>query len=144
MENPKSIILLSLFASTLIFSQPKLIPTKLEKSPASYPWITFLSQGETNWKEGYALRVVVTTSEIYSSVYFDKITFGEEGCCAKVVSTRKMNLEEFARIFSLQGELAGFEFVSWMTSSSFRFKMHNRLFELTELNKDKVLIKEIK
>ncbi|MFH0959040.1 MAG: hypothetical protein V1897_10095 [Pseudomonadota bacterium] len=44
-------------------------------------------------------RVVVTTSEIYNRVYIEEITSGDEGCCAKIVSVREINLEQLYRRF---------------------------------------------
>ena len=70
--------------------QPVAIPMTADMADY-YPWITFLSQGPIDWfatdesapVQGRAYRLVITTSEIYNTVYIEMVTFGGEGCCKK-------------------------------------------------------------
>jgi hypothetical protein len=88
-------------------------------SPAKadyYPWITFLSEGPVDWfakdenapVQGRAYRVVITTSEIYNDVYIELVTLGREGCCKKLRSVRKFDLDAFCSAFNFIGERSGF------------------------------------
>ena len=113
-----------------------------------YPWITYLSQGPTHWIEsrdenktqGRAYRVVVLTSDIYNTVYFEEVALGREGCCKKVLQVRKFDLEAFASKYGLKGELAGFEFARWLGPTSFVFTFGDRGFVVSELNKQYVRV----
>ena len=107
------IISIGLFIPLSLYSQSKLISTVIEKEPVGYPWITQLEQGATDWDTHIAFRVVVQTEETFNSVFLEKITFGDEGCCTKVASTREFDLRGFAEVFAIKGTLSGFEFVSW-------------------------------
>jgi hypothetical protein len=138
------ILYLILFVPIILLAQTKTISTVSQKNNPGYAWIIQLEQGPINWDSSCAYRVVVTRSEIYNTVYFEKVTFGEEGCCAKVVSTRIFNLEQFAKLFGIKGELAGFEFQTWNNPTIFTFKMQDRTFKVSELSKDNVLVEEIK
>jgi hypothetical protein len=113
-----------------------------------YPWITKMEIGPIDWVyesedvAGRAYRVVVTTSEIYNSMYFEEITIGDEGCCVKVSSTRMFEIEQFAKKAGLKGELASLRFVEWLSPTSFKFKFHNRSFILRNVEKKIVSVME--
>jgi hypothetical protein len=138
------IVFLILLLPAVLFSQTKSIPMISQKANPGYAWIIQLIQGSTDWDHSCAYRIVVTRSEIYNTVYIEKVTFGEEGCCAKVVSTRKFNLEQFAESFDIKGELAGFEFHAWINPTVFKFKMHDRIFKVSDISKDIVQVEEVK
>ena len=112
-----------------------------------YPWITFLSEGNKTWlkmstKEGitsFANRVIITTSEIYNTIYFEKVTFGEEGCCKQVEYIVEFDLQSFANKYFIGGELTGFHFMSWQKDGSFDFEMKNQKFNV-QISKEKVLV----
>ena len=133
------------------------VNTRIQKTVDYYVWITALSVGEkirTNISEmnqeklgkkaidARQFRVAVTTSEIYNSVYLEEITHGPEGCCLKFAKIRKLDLHDMQKKFKLQGELSGFEVSYWTSPTSFKFKIHNRTFELSDLDKTKVYIEE--
>ncbi len=109
-----------------------------------YPWITQLEQGATDWDTHIAFRVVVQTEETFNSVFLEKITFGDEGCCTKVASTREFDLRGFAEVFAIKGTLSGFEFVSWNSTTSFMFRIQKRTFRLSNIQNQKVEVEEIK
>jgi len=111
-----------------------------------YPWITFMSEGPMNWlKEstsfeikGRAYRVVVTTSEIYNRLLIEEITKGDEGCCVRVSSIREVDLDQFMEKCGLIGERSGFEFVRWLSPTSFEFRFHERNFQVLNVEKSHV------
>ena len=133
------------------------VNTRIQKTADYYVWITALSPGEKIWTniseedherlgekaiDARQFRVAVTTSEIYNSVYLEEITHGPEGCCLKFAKIRKLDLHDMQKKFKLQGELSGFEVSCWTSPTSFKFKIHNRTFELSDLDKPKVYIEE--
>jgi hypothetical protein len=44
--------------------------------------------------------------------------------------------------FLMRGELAGFEVLYWTSPTSFKFKLHDRSFELSGLDKPRVYVEE--
>jgi hypothetical protein len=91
-----------------------------------------------------SLRVVVTRSEIYDSVYIEEVTFGEEGCCARVSAVRSIDMAAFQESFGMHGEVAGFQFDRWLSPSSFGFTFKRRRFVLSNAGLPNVSILETK
>ena len=139
----KGLPLLVLLTSA-VFPQEKLITTSRLKGPPDHVWISMLTEGPTDWVGGSSYRVVVTTSEIYDHVYIEKVTYGDEGCCKRLASIRALDLKEFAQAFNLPGEISGFKFVKWDSSSAFTFSMRDRYFRAYDIQKPKVKIIETK
>ena len=129
-----------------------LIDTSPKQATDYYPWITFLSEGPTNWLEedssfeiqGRAYRIVVTTAEIYNRVYIEEITKGDEGCCVKVASNRELDLDQFMKKYGFIGEKSGFKFLQWLSSTSFEFQFRNKKFQAINIENEKVKIIEAK
>jgi len=120
-----------------------------------YAWIVFLSEGPTMWREipspnrsegpksvGRAYRVVQLVSEIYDTILVEEVTFGHEGCCKKVRSVTKIDLDAFAKAFGFVGEISGFEFIQWGSGTSFLFRFKGRLFLATGLGKPALTVSE--
>lgn len=123
----------------------------LSTTPAKanyYVWVTFLSEGPTDWFEknesakvqGRAYRVAILVSEIYNTVYLEEVAFGSEGCCKKLLRSRRFDLKGFAEAYGFTGELSGFEFVRWQSPTSFVFRYHERNFIMSAINKAKVKV----
>jgi hypothetical protein len=140
-------LLLVLPGPLLSWADPTTIPTSPAKAQ-SYQWITFLSQGPINWfgkdenalVHGRAYRVVITTSEIYNDIYIETVTLGREGCCKKLKSVRKFDLNAFCKAFNFIGEQAGFEFVKWVSRTWFLFRYHQREFVMSDIGKNPVCV----
>ncbi len=141
-------------APLLAAAQSQSIPTNLDKPANYYPFITFLSQGGPsdtldgvdNKKgdiESIAFRVIITTSEIYSNLHFEKISYGAEGCCAKVVWSHKLDMQTFGHRFKIMGELTGLEFIKWLSPISFQFKMGRKQYMVEDISKTVVKIRQI-
>ena len=141
------IVFLLITCSAVLGGDQILVNTTVSNSDF-YPWITVMKRGTVDWVyesddvEGRAYRVVVLTSEIYNTVYFEEITIGDEGCCVKVASTREFEIGQFAKKAGFKGELAGFRFVDWLSPTSFKFKFKNRLFILRNVEKKQVSVTE--
>jgi hypothetical protein len=132
--------------------QSKVIKTKPSKADY-YAWIDFLTEGETTWLDynennsndttvaGYAFRVVITRSEIYNNIYIEKVTLGPEGCCAKVVSVRTIDMGALASEFGIKGEMSGISFLKWLSPTSFQFKQYEKVYNVNGIDKVNVTIK---
>jgi len=113
-----------------------------------YEWITSLSEGPTYSLlvdelaeiQARIFRVVVLTSEIYNTVYIEEITTGREGCCRRLKSIRKLDLEDWAQQFKMKGELAGFRIVRWSTPTTAEVEFQGRAFVLTDLDRARVRV----
>ncbi len=90
----------------------------------------------------FAFRVIVTTSEIYDSMYFEKVTYGQEGCCKKIEYIKQFDMMQFAKEFSLEGELSGLKFIKWQKDHSFDFEIQGHRFNI-QISKEKVLVNKI-
>lgn len=125
-------------ASAQVFSVPS-SPAKADY----YVWITFLTEGSVDWItedeaaqiQGRVHRVVVTTSEIYDNVYIETLSVGREGCCKKLERVRKFGFEAFCKKIQCVGEQSGFEFVRWLSETSFVFRYHDREYVMSAIDK---------
>ena len=125
------------------------IPTSQSKPP-TYTWITSLSQGPIDWFEerkeaavqGRAYRLVAVVSEIYDTVFIETVTFGAEGCCKKLSTTRKLDLDALAKTFGLVGEQSGFALVDWESPSSLRVRFMGHEFLLSHIERERVLVEQ--
>jgi hypothetical protein len=99
-----------------------------------YAWITQLSMGKVRWSQsrdsvlGLRYRAAVLTSEIFSTLVIEAVSYGTEACCARVTWSRRVNMERFRRRFGLGAELAGLVVDEWPSDSSFRFTLQRRRF----------------
>lgn len=112
-----------------------------------YTDITFLSEGETEWSEakegeetGIAYRAIITTSEIYNDLVIEKVTYGAEGGGKKVESRRKVDLMEFWKTFGLTGEIAGVEFVKWLSPVSFELTVYGESYIVQNIDKGTIKV----
>ena len=155
---PVAIVLLSLAIagclSTVAFAaEVRLLP---DKAKDYYAWIVFLSRGPIKWTStppavpgddpkstGQAYRVVQLVSEIYDTVLIEEITLGNEGCCVKVKTVRRVDLDGFAKTFGFIGEIAGFRFLDWESGTSFRFRFHEREFIAIGLDEPRLVVNEV-
>ena len=99
-----------------------------------YAWITQFSMGKVRWSQsrdtvsGRRYRAAVLTSEIFSTLVIESVSYGIEACCAQVRWSRRVNMEAFRRRFRLGAELAGLVVESWPSDSSFEFTIQRRRF----------------
>jgi hypothetical protein len=126
-------------------------PIAVSTTPAKadyYPWVTFLSQGPIDWFEknenakvqGRAYRVAILVSEIYNTVFLEEVALGSEGCCKKLSRSRQFDLKAFAASYGFKGELSAFEFVRWLSPTSFVFRYRDRNFVMSAINKVQVKV----
>ena len=149
MRRVLNLVALLVFALTAGATFAETVAIRTTPAKANYyPWITYLSQGPIDWFEknenakvqGRAYRVVILVSEIYNTVFLEQVTFGTEGCCKKLSHSRRFDLKTFAEKFGFAGELSGFEFVRWLSPTSFVFQYQERNFVISAINKPDVKI----
>lgn len=112
-----------------------------------YKWITFLSEGETNWDGAncrVAFWVIITTSEIYNDIYIEKVSIGEEGGGKKIEWKRLVDRNNLISNFGLKGEFSGVVFIKWTTWNSFELNIQEKRLLFTNLESDKIQVKELK
>ena len=113
----------------------------------NYTWITFLSEGETNWDEdnrGFAYRAIITTSEIYNDIYIEKVSVGEEGGGKKIEWKRQVDIDNLIANFALKGEFSGVVFIKWTTWNSFELNIQDKKLLFKNLESDKIQVKELR
>ncbi|MBR9916333.1 hypothetical protein GYB29_01270 [bacterium] len=139
-----SLFFMSCFSSSVILlkAQVKSDSTIISLNEVSvdlqkfYPRISFLSQSPITFFqeaydeniEGVAHRIIITTSEIYDTIYIDRVTFGPETCCKSIQQTWKIDSFEMSEKLELRGEFTGFNFIQWRNTNEFEFKLKGRNF----------------
>jgi len=100
----------------------------------NYAWIAFLSEAPSVWisdvpPKGQFLRLVVYSrvEEEPSTFRVETITYGDEGCCRKIVRAR--TFKPAKALFESFGTFNGkdnheFEFVRWLSTTSAEFKYY--------------------
>lgn len=148
-------VLILLVGSGLAMGQELTVSTKTLDSVTYYTWLTFLTEGPGEWRivennppadpvtRTVAYRVGITTSEIYNKIYLEMITYGDEGCCKKIEEIRKINDRKFAEKFKIGGEFSGFEFIKWLSPTSFEVKMKERNFKFYDIQNSDIKVVEI-
>ena len=116
-----------------------------------YAWITSITTAphqlitpRTDTTNSRRYRMVVLTSEIYSTLILEEVRYGPEGCCARVVAAREVNLESLARHFQMKGSLAGFTVISSPGPTTFRVRFKGRDFEVSRIDQPNVRFTELR
>ena len=60
------------------------------------PVVNSIFSGPMKWHKdsGERLRVIVLLNEVYLSMYVQKIEYGSENCCAKIVKSYQLDLKK--------------------------------------------------
>ena len=126
---------------------PLLVGTTVAEPPA-YASITSLDEGPLAWVShdddaevrARAQRVVIATETIYSRVFLETVTYGAEGCCKQLARVVEFDLRAFADTLALPGDMIGFQFVQWLSDTSFIFQFKDREFVMSRIDRDEVLV----
>lgn len=130
-----------------VYGQELNVKTIDKSNQDYYEWITFLSEGETNWDGdnfGVAYRAIITTSEIFNDIYIEKVSVGEEGGGKKIEWKRLVDRDNLISNFKLKGEFSGVVFIKWTTWNSFELNIQDKRLLFTNLESDKIQVKRIK
>lgn len=97
-----------------IYGQNSIVKTTDKSTDNYYEYITFLSEGEINGEQGdVALRLVITSSEIYKDIYIKKVSIGEEGSGKKIEWKRMIDRDNLIKIFKFSDEFSSVKFIRW-------------------------------
>ncbi|MBZ0198426.1 MAG: hypothetical protein K8H86_01050, partial [Ignavibacteriaceae bacterium] len=114
-----------------------------------YIWATTLSEGPMEWQDmpedgitGFAYRVSITTAEIYKNLYYEKVTFGEEGSGKKIVFLKEIDLEKELNLFGEQS--SDLKFVDWLDYNSFVITVSGNKYQIDITESDGYSIKKRK
>jgi len=141
------ILLFLLLVGTVCHSQV-IIKTIDDSNSNVYPWVTFLSEGESNVVEEDSefgtvefCRILITTSEIYNDIYIEYGTSSFSGGRSQETFKRKIVVrDELREYLKIKGEFAGLKFIEWTSWNSCKFKMHGIEFKLLNIEKDMIEI----
>jgi len=67
-------------------------------------------------------RIVITISEIYYHIYVQKISFGDEGCCPKIINSYAIKDEDLGGLYSLKS-ISQFK---WIKFDKFQLIINNK------------------
>ena len=126
---------------------PITLPLQPRDSADYYPWIEQSLAAPTEWvvsdkdeSTGVRWRLVVLRSEIYVSLFLERVTLGEEGCCMRLDLVRELDIERAARHFGMRGEISQFGSLVAVAPRAFRFQLQGMPLLLTVISSDSVRI----
>ncbi len=115
----------------------------------SYVYIILISHGpveglsseldDTTTYRSY--RVVIVGRSIFknefqgSDIYIEEFISGPEGCCKRLIETRKVDLYELMRTLKIEGEPFGLWFKCWLSPRSFEFVLCNKKLQVIDIDK---------
>lgn len=112
-----------------------------------YVALTSLTESPVHWLDepegkvkGTAHRICIATSEIYNSLYIERVTLGQVGCCKSIVESRELDLFQVFEKFGLTGEISGITFNQWIDSSSCDIMIGEKSYRLSQLEKEKIKV----
>ncbi len=145
------IILFAIINSCVLYSQSE-IRTSDTSEKNIYNWITTISKGKLFIPEnqktkefpiGEFYRLIITTSEIYNSIYIEKGIESENGGGTKIVWKRLVNEDDLYSNFSLKGEFSDIKFIKWNTWNSFVLRMHEKNYLFNQIDKTEIKVEEL-
>ena len=97
------------------------------------PDIILVSTGPMNDSDDvntYRFRCVITLSEVSLSVFIQKLEYGEENCCKKVLRTYELDQGR------LEGKYALYSVseINWLGYDSFTFKANSTHYSIAKLD----------
>ena len=122
----------SVVASAAVSAYAAAVPTPLApKSPPPYTLIEFVTEGQPYGPVSQAVRgrfhrlVLVRAAVVHDhpTVRLETLTYGDEGCCVKLVDARILDLEKLAQ-YGIElpvASAAEFVFLRWVDTRSLEF-----------------------
>lgn len=121
-------------------------PTTDKSNKDYYPWITFLSEGETKWNSddetGLAYWLIIATSEIYDGILIEKISCGSEGGNKTILWRRLVNTDRLIKALNIEGEFSGVTFIKWISWDSFQLKISDKIIQFKDLESNDIKIEK--
>ncbi len=94
-----------------------------------------------DYDAGYKQRLIITLSEIYTTVYIDKLKLDVEGGITECVWSRRMDMTKLYESFSLSYKTDHIKNIKWTSVNSFAFEISgHKLNAIITENEDFVMI----
>jgi len=96
------------------------------------PNIDMVSSGPFNNKNDQRerFRIVTILNEVYIKIYIQRLSYGEENCCAKIVSTYEIDDDNFEG----ENKLYSISNVSWLSYNSFLFTANSTKYIIRDID----------
>lgn len=129
------LLLLVLFVAKS-FSQNDFMEMKMEIKKPKYISISdvivapafFFESAKSDYYAGYKYRAIVTISEIYASLYIEKITLDIEGSNMEIEWSRKVKILDIFDAYQLSQETTQINDIKWLDVDSFTFLLGDMKF----------------
>lgn len=130
---------------SIAYSEEK-IQTFDRTSDDIYPWISFMTEGPSIEREESEtfefFRLVITTSEIYNSIYFEKCSQGLEGGGRRIEWKRLIDDDALSQKFSMRGEFAGVTLVGWRGWNTVVLNIHGDKYIFKNIENELVTVQK--
>ncbi|WKK82935.1 hypothetical protein [Marivirga arenosa] len=144
------LIIITLFITSFNSASGQIVKADLEPVEKDYyAWITSLNEGPIEWLtvstndiDAKAYRIVITTSEIYNSLYVETVVFGNEGCCKRIVAKHQIDLYDLFSKLKMSGEITNIEFTKWLNNGEFEMNIQDQSY-LLSIEEDHVEVSQI-
>ena len=139
-------------AANKAFAQPpvRVSASSLPLQPPPYSSIGFVSQGPvygqpTQMVRGRYHRLVMLNPAIayeHPTLRIETLTYGDEGCCHRMVSVRELPLERLSQegIRLPEATSSEFQFRRWLGPQSAEFRYGTLKCQLSNLNQSTILV----
>ena len=130
MTNYKKNYIKHIFIFFILFNSKIAYSQKYDVENIS-PVVDAVFSGPFKWNEdsGERFRVIVLLNEVYLSMYIQKIAYGPENCCAKIVKNYQLDLK---KIIDDQQLYSVDDFV-WLDFDKIQFKGNSRIYTVENL-----------
>ncbi|OGW27736.1 MAG: hypothetical protein A2X56_12575 [Nitrospirae bacterium GWC2_57_13] len=129
----RKLILIGLLMFFAVYSSPTAFASDVNVDPN----VETVSSGPFLWESdgtGVRFRVITVLSEVYLEAFVQKIEYGEEGCCAKITKTYKIEVEK-SEGFDVSN-------VEWLGFDSFTFKTEATVYVINKLDAKYEVVKQ--
>lgn len=105
------------------------------------PNIETIFTGPFLWKDGKTglrLRIVTVLSEVYLNLFIQKIEYGEENCCAKIIKTYEIDSKQ------LEGDYQMYSItdIKWLSYDTLQFKANSTTYVIKNLDSEYKVIRQ--
>ena len=134
-----------------LFSQSTVVANIIENKKADYASITSLVVStpyyykpiKSDNNAGYKYRAIITTSEIYTELYVEKIKLDVEGGIVDIEWSKKINTRSILDSYGMSSETSQISGIIWKDENSFTFFMGSRKLLGRIINSDKIEISKV-
>ena len=153
-----TMLLITLSSNLLAKNESQLEPLPIDtviqdKIRPSYPFPSFLSTGPYVWYDGaqnkpikgHTFRIATFSEQRQYRIFIEKVEFGDGGCCLEIIDYRQLMINEqfLKKHFPHNNGQHGFKLIRWINTESFEFEAYSGIYQLSNINDTKPLLKEL-